>query len=144
APCGELRERGEQVIAAPELQPLLLAVGQVAEEKTPERPGPPAVPLDGAGAREEARPGEPAGEVVPAVGREGQVEVVGLPLQAVEADGVAAHDEAAEADAFQGRDDGGEPFPGVQSTASSHPRLPCERSICMSGWRPSSSSERSL
>jgi hypothetical protein len=40
---------------------------------------------------------EPGHEVVPAVGCEGEVEVVGVTVKAVVADGVSAHDETGKA-----------------------------------------------
>jgi hypothetical protein len=121
------------VVATPEFKPLFLTIGQVAEEKASKCPRSPAVPFDRAGARKDVRSDEPIGEVIPTVGREGEVEVVGMSLKAIEANGMASHDKAAEASGLQSGDDGGEPFLGVQSSASSHPRLPCDRSICMSG-----------
>ena len=46
---------------------------------------------------------------------------------------VPAHDEAAEANGIERTNDAGEPLVSVQSVASSHARLPCDRSIRMSG-----------
>src|SRR5262249_39849318 len=118
--------------------------GLVAEQKAPKGHRPPAVPFNRARGRKEACSGEPIAQVGPTVRRKREVKIVCVTLEPVEADGVSPQDEARDTYRFEGSDDGGEPFLGVHSTASSHPRLPCARSICISGWRPSSSSESPL
>lgn len=59
---------------------------------------------------------ETIGEVGPAIGHDGQVEVVRVALETVYADGEAAHDDAGEDDRLKCSDNGRQPFFGVQST----------------------------
>jgi hypothetical protein len=94
SPRKEFLKWGQQVVATPEFKPLFLTIGQVAEQKASKCPRLPAVPFDRARGLEEAGSREPVGEIVPTIGRKREVEVVCVPLEAVEADGVAAHDEA--------------------------------------------------
>src|SRR5262249_3732384 len=84
------------------------------------------------------------GQIVPVGGGEVQVVVDGVSIEAVVADGVAAHDQDGQADPFEGRDDLGQARRWVHRRESSHPRLPWRRYRTSRGCRPNSSSDRGL
>src|SRR6185437_11025043 len=80
------------------------------------------------------------GQFRPAIRREVQIVIVGVPLQSVIADSVTSHHETVQADCLEGGDDLGQTHFRVHNSESSQPRLPCERRRISSGWLHSSSS----
>src|SRR5439155_1688009 len=75
----------------------------------------------------------------PAIGGEVEVEIDGVAVQAVEPDGVPAHDQAVQPDGFQRGDDLGQAGFGAHRIESSQPRLPCARTRFRRGCLASSS-----
>src|SRR5262249_38209338 len=91
APGKELPERCEQVVVAPEFEPFLAPTRQCAASETAKVVRAPAGSLDERFAREDGRLSEFERQLVPAVGRQVQVEINRIAVQTKKPDGMPAH-----------------------------------------------------
>lgn len=127
APLGagkEFRVGGQEVVRAPELEPLVVAVRECPHVEPPEGVWSPGRTLCGRATAEEGRPAQPLGEVVPLVGGDVQIEVVRVAGEPVEPDGVSAHHQARQANGLERSDDLPEPLLRGHRRSSSRGRLP--------------------